>query len=137
MKRFLPYTFVIFLAAGIAYLAFAAEPTSAMAGKQDGKEMKCKDMKHNEMMEHKGMMGMCAMHMMMGEHMMKKEIIATQDGGIIVIAAGKLYKYDKDLNLVKEVEMKCDADMKEKMGKMREECMEKCQGMMKMKEKGD
>jgi hypothetical protein len=135
MKRFLPFTFVIFLAAGIAYLAFAAEPTSAMAGKHDeSKAMMCKDMKHNEMMERKGMMGMCPAHMMMREHVMKKEIIATQDGGVIVIAAGKLYKYDKDINLVKEVEMKCDVDMKEKMGNMREECMEKCQ-MMKQGEK--
>jgi hypothetical protein len=72
-------------------------------------------------------MGMCRMHKMMCEHMMKKEIIATEDGGVVIMTCGKLYKYDKDLNLVKDVELtKIKEDMKAKMEEMKKECAEKC-----------
>jgi hypothetical protein len=75
----------------------------------------------------KPMIGLCPMHMMMCEHMMKKEIIATEDGGVIIMACGKLYKYDKDLNLVKDVELtKIKEDMKAKMEEIKKECAEKC-----------
>ena len=139
MKNALPFAVVIILAAVIAFVA--VDQTRAMAGKQEEpKEMKCKGMMHEEMMEHREMMGkmmpqMCPMHTMMCQGMMKKEIIATQDGGAIVMACNKLYKYDKDLNLVKEVELKADQDMKEKMQQMMKECMDKCQ-MTKPGEKG-
>jgi hypothetical protein len=75
----------------------------------------------------KGMM--CPMHC----GMMMKKMIATSDGGVIVMAGKKLIKYDKDLNLVKEVEIKMD------MEKMMKDCP-MCQEMMehhnKMKGKG-
>jgi hypothetical protein len=45
--------------------------------------------------------------MMMGM-MNKPSMIATSDGGVIVLAGPKLAKYDKDLNLIKEVELKRD-----------------------------
>jgi heme/copper-type cytochrome/quinol oxidase subunit 4 len=122
MKTTTTFVIVILLAVGIAYIAFAADESSAMMSKTEGKHMMGK-----------GMMG-CPIHMMMCEHMMKKEIISTGDGGVIVMACNKLYKYDKDLNLVKEVELKIDQEMKEKMEKMQKECMEKCQ-MMKQGEK--
>lgn len=51
---------------------------------------------------HKGRM----MHMM---HMMHRKIIATEDGGVIVMVGNKLLKYDKDLNLIKKVEITRDA----------------------------
>lgn len=56
-----------------------------------------------------GMMGM----------MMPKSMIATLDGGAIVLMGNKLLKYDKDLNLIKEVELKVDS---EGMRKMMEKC---------------
>ena len=36
----------------------------------------------------------------------KGEMATTQDGGVIVMRGNKLYKYDKDLNLTKEVKLK-------------------------------
>jgi len=86
------------------------------------------------------MMSMCPMHHMMMGSMMSKAIAPTEDGGVIVLAGDKLIKYDKDLNLVKEVEVKMDMDgMQKKMSQMMEGCPV-CKGMMqgggKMK-KGD
>jgi hypothetical protein len=78
-------------------------------------------------MEKKPMMGLCPMHMAMWQHAMKKEIIASGDGGVIIMTDGKLYKYDKDLNLVKDVELtKINEDMKAKMEEIKKECAEKC-----------
>jgi hypothetical protein len=66
---------------------------------------KCCD---KEKMEHKEMMGM---HQMM----MSKSMVATPDGGVIVMVGHKLQKYDKDLVLQKEVDLKMDKEeMKEK-----------------------
>ena len=58
-------------------------------------------------MAHKGMMKGMKTHNMMKMHgMMMKSVVATSDGGVVVVAGHKITKYDKDLNLVKEVEMK-------------------------------
>lgn len=129
MKNAIPYLLVILMAAGITYFVFAAEQTSAMASKQDeSKEMMHKGKMHEGMM-HREMMQMCPMHTMMCDHMMKMEMVAMPDGDVVVMAAGKLYKYDKDFNLVKEVELKAMEDAKALMEKMQKECMEKCQMM--------
>ena len=40
-----------------------------------------------------------------------KQMVATSDGGVIVMAGHKLFKYDKDLNLVKEVELKTRVEL--------------------------
>jgi hypothetical protein len=70
-------------------------------------------------------MGGMAMQMMGA---MQKQMVATNDGGVIVLAGNKLLKYDKDLNLVKEIEVKTEAELKIDLGSM--------QNMMKnMKEK--
>ena len=74
----------------------------------------------------KGMMGMHGMMM----KMMEKSVVATPDGGIVVVMGNKLTKYDKDLNVVKEVELRMDM---EGMQKMMSDMMEKCpmmKGMM-------
>jgi hypothetical protein len=58
-----------------------------------------------------GMMGsgkgvcMGSMGTMMG---MMNNLVATSDGGVVVMIGNKLYKYDKNLNLVKEAEIKVD-----------------------------
>ena len=56
-------------------------------------------------------MGRCSMM----QSMMQKTVIATSDGGIIVAAGNKITKYDKDLNVVKEVEQKMDMESMQKM----------------------
>ena len=40
---------------------------------------------------------------MMG--MPRESLVATSDGGVVVLSGPRLVKYDKDLNLVKEVEI--------------------------------
>ena len=61
--------------------------------------------------------------MMSGIHcMMGKQVIATTDGGVVVMSCNKLYKYDKDLNLIKEVEIPVDMKyMQEMWKKMKEQ----------------
>ena len=49
---------------------------------------------------------------------MEKSIVASNDGGVIVLAGHKLYKYDKNLNLVKEVELPRPEGMMDKTGMM-------------------
>jgi hypothetical protein len=80
-------------------------------------------MMKSDMMVKEEMMKKCPMHGMMMKGMMEKSIIATADGGIIVLAGNKLIKYDKDLNLLKEAETKIDM---EAMQKMMMQMMEKC-----------
>jgi len=138
MKRTITFAVVIVLAAGVAYLAFAAEQSGPMMGKGAMTDS-------NNVMMQKGMMGqpmmgkempmMCPMHTMMCQGMMHKEMVATQDGGVVVMVDNKLLKYDKDVNFIKEVELKIDTKaMQDKMQQMMKECMEKCQ-MMKPQEK--
>jgi hypothetical protein len=56
-----------------------------------------------------GMMGDKGCPMMGG--MMNKSIVATSDGGALVLAGETLTKYDKNLNVVKEVQVKMDKGM--------------------------
>jgi len=49
--------------------------------------------------------------------MMHKCVVATSDGGIVVMIGNKLTKYDKNLNLVKEAEIKIDMEAMKKMCK--------------------
>ena len=92
---------------------------------------KGKDMMGGGMMDGKkkgsmmgeGMMGKGMMGGMMMKSMMEKTIVATSDGGIIVSAGNKLTKYDKDLNVVKEVEIKMDMEgMHKQMMDMMKNC---------------
>jgi hypothetical protein len=65
--------------------------------------------------------------------MMPKQLVASNDGGVIVLAGNKLYKYDKNLTLVKEAEVKVDMEgMKKMMEGMKANCP-----MMKHDEKGE
>ncbi|MBL7188991.1 MAG: hypothetical protein ISS70_21905 [Phycisphaerae bacterium] len=82
------------------------------------------------MMGKEKMMAMCPMHGMMMGSMMTKSIAATGDGGVVVMAGNKLIKYDKDLNLVKESEVKMDMEgMQKQMSQMMEQCP-MCKNMM-------
>jgi hypothetical protein len=56
-----------------------------------------------------GMMKDCPKCGMM-KMMMDKTMVASGDGGVIVMIGNKLFKYDKDLELKKEVEIKIDME---------------------------
>ncbi len=55
-----------------------------------------------------GMIKSDRMDMMDGKMMgmMQKSVVATSDGGIVFFVGNKITKYDKDLKVVKEVELK-------------------------------
>ena len=61
--------------------------------------------------------GSLVMQMMNG---MQKQMVATSDGGVVVMAGHKLFKYDKDLNLVKEVELKTRVELTFDAGSMQD-----------------
>jgi hypothetical protein len=73
--------------------------------------------KTNEKQMEKERMGGMVMQMMGA---MQKQMVATNDGGVIVLVGNKLLKYDKDLNLVKEVELKTGVELKMDVGSMQE-----------------
>jgi len=63
---------------------------------------------------------MCHMNKMM---MGGKELLATQDGGVVLMMGNKLIKYDAQLNLVKETELKIDMEaMHKAMEEMKKNC---------------
>jgi hypothetical protein len=71
---------------------------------------------------------------------MEKQMVATSDGGIVLTVGNKLYKYDSNLNLQKEVEipfnkdcMMKNMDMKGKKMDQPEEPMSKGSDETKMK----
>jgi|WetSurMetagenome_2_1015567.scaffolds.fasta_scaffold09233_5 hypothetical protein len=64
------------------------------------------------------------------EMMMGKSLVATADGGVVVWLGNKLFKYDKDLVLQKEGEIKIDMEGMQKM-------MKKCSMSGKMRSEGD
>lgn len=75
-------------------------------------------------------MDMCPMHCQMMRSMMEKTIVATSDGGVVVMMGNKLMKYDRNLRLVSENEMNMDMQgMKKMMGDMKDCPM--CKDMQK------
>jgi hypothetical protein len=55
----------------------------------------------------------------MGKCMMSNSMVATQDGGVVVMIGNKLYKYDQNLSLKKETEISVDYEgLKSMMMKM-------------------
>ena len=91
--------------------------------------------KGKEMMGGKsGMMGMCPMM----NSMMGRSVVATSDGGVVIVTGNKLTKYDKDLNVVKEVELKMDMEgMQKMMDNMKSMCPMMGKGMKEGMSKKD
>ena len=81
----------------IALLALSSIPAFAEDSAMDPQEMQ-----DGERGDHQGMMGKMKMK---GMHQ-QPTMIATSDGGVVVLAGPKLLKYDAQLNLVGEVELK-------------------------------
>ena len=114
MKKSAWIMILVILGLGISLVS-----ADEMKDKMMGGEMMDKDGMGMGMMEDKGGMmmrkkGMMAMDSMM-KSMMEKTIMPTSDGGIIVVFGNKLTKYDKDLNVVKEVELNMDMGGMQKM----------------------
>ena len=125
MKRLTMAVALLLLVAMGSYVVFAQQqpPTDQqqtqqgtqgmMGGGMMGRGMMGRGMMGQGMMGQGGPMG----HMqfcptcgaMMGA-MMWKAMTPTQDGGVIVAFGNKLMRYDSQLNLVKETEMKIDMD---------------------------
>jgi hypothetical protein len=75
------------------------------------------------MMDSSGMMDSCAMWGMGMMHMMKPQfVLATPDGGFVVFMGNKIMKYDKNLDLKKEVEMKLDTMAMERWKQHMQNC---------------
>lgn len=117
-------------AMGLCSLAFAQDQNDQM-NKDPGPrqmmgrpQMVCPD----GMMEGR-MMGMGVMMGMMGG----KGMVPSSDGGVYVLIGNKLQKYDKDLTLKKEVQIKISPD---DMQKMIHEMMEHCHMYRKMMQSG-
>ena len=95
---------------------------------QDGEKMQT-DIKNKRMQT--GKMKSNSMKNMAMKKMMEKQIVATEDGGVVVLVGNKLLKYDKKLNLINETEIEIDYDAMHKMMKKK---MRECQGCKKKKE---
>lgn len=62
-----------------------------------------------------GMQGMMAGMDMCAKMMMGAQMISSDNGGVIILIGNKLLKYDKDLNLVREIEIAMDAEAMRRM----------------------
>ncbi|MGE0269407.1 MAG: hypothetical protein AB7S78_13235 [Candidatus Omnitrophota bacterium] len=104
---------VLFAASGLVY-------AQEMKGGMMGSGMMGKGMMDGKMM---------GMHSMMMK-MMDRNVVATSDGGIVIVSGNKVAKFDKDLNLVKEVELKMDTEgMRKMMDNMKNICPMMGKGM--------
>ena len=93
MKRLILLLTALILIAFAGYTVFA----SAKQPKEMGKGMMMR--KGRQMCP----MPSCPVCKMMCRSAMKKALVATSDGGVILMAGCKLIKFDKDLNKVKEI----------------------------------
>ena len=122
MRNVVSVVVVVFLL-GTATFVLAQEEKGKM-GEQEMKgmmgEKKCPMMGKGMMMDKEkmgAMRGMMPGMMMHGK--MSASMVATPDGGVIVLSGNTLTKYDKNLNVVKEVELKCCGEGMEKCPMMR------------------
>ena len=123
MKRAMFIVMVVVLMATGSYVVFAKGHMGGMMGRgMRGGGM----MDSNDMMMQKGMMGM---HPMAGM-MYGGSMVGTTDDGVVVLVGNKLIKYDKDLNLVKEVEIKIDWESYKKVMEQHRNTMMQQHNMM-------
>jgi hypothetical protein len=109
MKSIIMLTMVL---VGLSTVSFAEDPDDTMGPMIGGGMMQGPD---------KGS-GMGSMHSIMG---MMSNIVATSDGGVVVMICNKLYKYDKNLKLVKETEIEVDMKGMQRMMKRRSTVQDK------------
>ncbi len=116
-------TAFILTSGGICFAQASDDQTGKM-----GKMMSDQGMMGHQKKSDKGMMG----RDQMGKGMMSKSMVATQDGGVVVMIGNRLYKFDQNLNLKKETEITVDYEgmkgMMMKMQKMRMEMDQELSG---------
>lgn len=128
MRKTLSVILAAILVTVFCSLALAEEKKESMMGQQGMMGEEGMMMGKGKKMGMGNMCGMMTNCMMMG-----KSLVATSDGGVIVMMGNKLQKYNKDLVLQKEMEIKIDM---EGMQKMMMQMMGKCPMQEKMMEGG-
>jgi hypothetical protein len=103
-------TAFVLTSVGICFAQASDDQTGKMGTMMSGKSM----------MGHQGMSGQDMMNRdHMGKGMISNSMVATQDGGVVVMIGNRLYKYDQNLNLKKETEISVDYEgLKSMMMKM-------------------
>lgn len=116
--RWMVVAAVVALATIVAVVALAeraSEPgMMGQGGMMGGPGMMGQDM---------GMMGMCPVHGGMMAGMMGRSALAVDGKNVYLFTGNKLLKYDSNLKLVREAEVKMDVA---KMGAMVEKMMDQC-----------
>ena len=100
MKKagFVIFTGILFAGISFGSLCFAEDMPATMEQGPGMMKMQGK-MKDGKMDQKRAMMM---------KRMMKPTLVATSDGGVVVVTGNKITKYDQDLNLVKEADLKMD-----------------------------
>lgn len=120
MRKAVTAVLIVLMLTVLCSFALAQESKESMMGKG---MMQGPGMSGQAMMDDTKMSGSDAMCKLMCSMMSDKSMAVTEDGGVIVLMGNKLSKYDKDLNLVKETEIKIDtAGMQKMVGDMMEKC---------------
>ena len=83
---------------------------SVVFSEDAAEEKKAAEEKNEKQAQRERMAGMVMS--MLGN--MQKQIVATPDGGVVVLMGNKLLKYDKDLNLKRAVELTTEPEPNEK-----------------------
>ena len=109
MKR----TALLAIVMALIFTGATISPAMAETPKSEKKSCPMAEMMGKEMKENEG----CRMGNMPMNCMMGKQMVATSDGGIVITIGNKLYKYDSNLNLQKEVEIPFNKDCMMKMMK--------------------
>jgi len=132
MKRYGKTAIVVVVAIVGSYVAFGQQQGGMMGGGMMNRGGSQRGMMQNrqDMPAMSRMRGMMAQGM--AQSMTRPELVATSDGGVCVLVGGKLMKYDGQLNLVKEAELKVDYEgMQQKMQKMMKNMPMMRRGMMR------
>lgn len=109
MKKTIILVAVVALIAAGSYVVFASEQMGG--GMMRGGMMRGNENRQQEM-EPEGMMGWDGM---MGPMMRSASLAVGPDGGVIVLMGNELFQYNKDLELVKQTEVKFNWENWQKM----------------------
>jgi len=105
MKNVLIGLAAALLITGMAFAQQAQQPVQPPAGGQQMQQgMACPMMQQPGMMG-SGMKQRMQQRGMMGNMAPQTSMVASDNGGVIILSGNRLLKFDKNLNLVKEVEL--------------------------------
>ena len=124
MQKTIILAAIVALVAAGSYVVFASEQMGG--GMMRGGMMRGNE-NREQGMEQEGMMGWDGM---MGPMMRSASLVAGPDGGVIVLMGNELFKYNKDLELVKQTEVKFNWENWQKMMMQRRNMMMQNRGRM-------